>query len=283
MKPVRIRLLALDLDGTVLDDEKHITPATRRALEDAIAAGVTVLPASGRPLSGISREFLDIPGVNYAICANGALVCRLSDGAKLHEDNLEDGVAMALLEELGRLNIITSFFLEGKSYLPARQYDLMDQLSVSPGVLAYLRASRIPVEHPAELVRARGGVQKFSLGFVHEADGRWRDGDRVRAILARYPALTVVSGGVDNLEITAPTAHKGAALRALGEQLGIPREETMACGDSGNDLEMIRYAGWGVAMANSEPEVLAVADAVTASNQEDGVALAIRRYILGEK
>ena len=275
-----IRLLALDLDGTVLTNDKHISPVTRTALEKAIAAGVTVLPASGRPLTGITQEFLDIPGVNYALTSNGAVVYRLSDGVQIHADYLDTQLAADLMRQFLQLNLMATFFADGKGYATASQLDLLPQLSISEPVRAYLRNSRIVLDDPVEYILTHGHVEKFTLNFLHDTDDHWVDEAPLRAILAQHPTLSVVSGGTDNLEITAPTASKGHAMLALAAHLGIPQEQTMACGDSENDVEMLRSAGLSVAMANSEDCVFQTAKVVTTSNEEDGVAKAIYDYIL---
>lgn len=275
-----IRLLALDLDGTVLNNAKHISPATRAALERAIAAGVEVVPASGRPLTGLTREFLDIPGVNYALTSNGAAVYRISDQAHIYTAYLDVDIAADLMARLLKLELMATFFADGQGYATAAQLSLLPKLSISEPVREYLRTSRIVLEDPVSYIRTQGHVEKFTLNFRHGPDDRWVDHDGVKEILADYPQLCVVSGGTDNLEITAPTASKGAALLALADHLGIPHDQTMACGDSENDLAMLQAAGFSVAMANSEACVLPHVDAVTTSNEEDGVAKAIYDYIL---
>lgn len=275
-----IRLLALDLDGTVLTNDKHISPVTHKALEAAIAAGVTVLPASGRPLSGIPQEFLDIPGVNYALTSNGAVVYRLSDGTRIHTDYLDTQLAADLMRQFMQLDLMSTFFADGKGYAIASQLELLPRLTISEPVRAYLRSSRIVLDDPVGYILTHGHVEKFTLNFVHDADGHWVDEAPLRAILAQHPELSVVSGGTDNLEITAPTASKGRAMLALAEHLGIKQEQTMACGDSENDVEMLRSAGLSVAMANSEDCVFKAAKVVTTSNEEHGVAKAIYDHIL---
>lgn len=279
MKPT-IRLLALDLDGTVLTNDKHISPVTRKALEDAIAAGVTVLPASGRPLEGITREFLDIPGVNYALTSNGAVVYRLSDGAQIYAEYLDTQLAAQLMQQFLTLNLMATFFAGGRGYASASQLALLPRLKVSKPVMEYLRTSRIVLDDPVDFILTNGHVEKFTLNFLHDAEDHWVDEAPLRAILAKHPELSVVSGGTDNLEITAPAASKGHAMLALAAHLGILQEQTMACGDSENDVEMLRAAGLSVAMANSEDCVFHAAKAVTTSNEENGVAKAIYDYIL---
>ena len=122
-------------------------------------------------------------------------------------------------------------------------------------------------------------MEKFTLNYLPAPGGGRVDGEKVHALLEEF-GLKSVSGGTNNDEITAPGADKGAGLLALADHLGIPREQTMACGDSENDLAMLDAAGFAVAMANSEACVFPHADAVTASNEEDGVAKAVYKYVL---
>lgn len=275
-----IKLLALDLDGTVLNNAKHITPVTRAALEAAIAAGVTVIPASGRPMTGLCQEFLDIPGVEYALTTNGAAVYRLRDHQPIYTNYLDTDLAGELMERMLKLELMATFFADGQGYAVEQQMALLDRLPLDEPVKAYLRTSRKLLEDPVAFIRQHGKVEKFSLNFVHGPDGQWVDYDGLKAILADHPDLSVVSGGTDNLEITSPTASKGTALLALADFLGIPRDQTMACGDSENDLEMLKAAGFSVAMANCEDCIRPYVDAVTGTNEEDGVAQAIYKYIL---
>ena len=122
--PESIRLLALDLDGTALNDAKHLTPATRQAILDAIAAGVTVVPASGRPYFGLAREVLEVPGIQYAISSNGASITRVSDGVRIYADDLDDALALELMTAFLPLDICASFFRKDRAFLPATQAPL---------------------------------------------------------------------------------------------------------------------------------------------------------------
>lgn len=274
-----LRLLALDLDGTSLNAAKHITPAVRQALLDAMAAGVTVVPASGRPLTGLSEEFLALPGVNYALTSNGAAVYRLSDRARIYERCLDTRLAAELMRRLEQLDIVATFFANGQGYASQRQLAFLPRLDVTEPVRDYLRTTRTSLTDPAAFILEHGRVEKFTLNYLPAPGGGRVDGEKVRALLEEF-GLKSVSGGTNNDEITAPGADKGAGLLALADHLGIPREQTMACGDSENDLAMLDAAGFAVAMANSEACVFPHADAVTASNEEDGVAKAVYKYVL---
>ena len=273
-----IKLLALDLDGTSLNNAKRITPGVRQALLDAMAAGVTVVPASGRPLTGLSEEFLAIPGVNYALTSNGATVYRLSDRALIYQRCLDTALAAQLMRRLEQLDIVATFFAAGQGYASRRQLAFLSRLDVTEPVRDYLRTSRTPLDDPAAFILSHGQVEKFTLNYLPAPKGGALHRDEVLALLEEFH-LKSVSGGTNNDEITADGADKGAGLLALADRLGIPHAQTMACGDSENDLAMLDAAGFAVAMANSEDCVFPHADAVTASNEEDGVAKAIYEYI----
>ena len=123
-----------------------------------------------------------------------------------------------------------------------------------------------------DYLRERGeDVEKLTLNFAYDEDGHRIDYDAVWEVLKKYPDVNAVSGGMKNIEVTKKGVSKASGLLYLGKKLGIAPEEMMVFGDSGNDLDMIKMAGIGVAMANAEPEVLKAADFVTRSNNENGV------------
>ena len=123
-----------------------------------------------------------------------------------------------------------------------------------------------------DYLRERGeDVEKLTINFAYDEDGHRIDYDAVWEVLKKYPGVNAVSGGMKNIEVTKKGVSKASGLLYLGKKLGIAPEEMMVFGDSGNDLDMIKMAGIGVAMANAEPEVLKAADFVTKSNNENGV------------
>ena len=275
MEHLPIRLLALDLDGTALNDEKRISPRTAAALTEALARGVVVIPATGRTVSGIAPDFLALPGVRYALVSNGARVEDLAAGVSIVRQYLPTALALRAYDRLACYDCTIDLFQDGKGYTTTRNLAAFDHL-VPPNLLPYLRASRTPVEDLRGLIAAQpDGVEKLTLFFRHE-DERLRAWAEMEAL-----GLAPVSSLPHNMELNAPGVDKGTGLLALAAALGIPPEATMACGDGGNDTAMLRAAGVGVAMANAFDEVKAVADYITASNNEDGVALAVEKFILG--
>ena len=252
-----IRLVALDLDGTVFNDKKEITPRTLAAIRNAVARGVAVLPATGRTASGIPAAFTSIPGVRYALTSNGASVVDLQTGQQLVKQPFATADALKIYDILARNGGMLSVFIGGKSYTTRENAENhMD-------VHATLRT------HAHE-------IEKYSMLYHNEAerDAAWR------AIEAACPGMELTSSLPGNMEINAPGVTKGSGLLALAAHLGLRREQTMAVGDSGNDRAMIEAAGLGVAMGNATDDIKEIADATTDDNNHDGVAKAIEKYAL---
>ena len=125
-------------------------------------------------------------------------------------------------------------------------------------------------------------VEKITVNFKEEKGVLLWEKEIRERLSEEFPGYAVVKGIPTNLEITVGGATKGNAILHLGELLGIKREEIMVCGDSQNDMEMIKAAGLGVAMGNAAPEVKEAADYITLTNEEDGVAAAIEKFVLSD-
>lgn len=275
-----IRLIAFDMDGTVLDEHKKILPETKRLLERASSQGIVIVPATGRPFCGISEEIYHLQGVQYVLTCNGAGIYERDSGACLYEDSIDLQRMLPLIERLDALEVMADPFLKGKSLMNERKRSLVEQMRISEELKEYIYTSRIMVPDLAEYLRQQGDdVEKLTINFVEQEDGTRRDYDEVLEVLRDFPDLNAVSGGMHNIEVTKKDVSKASGLRWLGEYLGISMEEMIAFGDSGNDLAMIEAAGVGVAMGNAEEEVLSVADYVTKSNEEEGIAYALHHYI----
>ena len=275
--PCPIRLVGLDLDGTLLNEDKCITPRTRQAIARACAAGVAVLPVTGRPLLGLPPELMEIPGVRYAVTSNGGAVWDVPDRRLLAQSSVPKEDVLWALEVAQRFGGVADVYVDGGAYtLESRFAQLME--TAPPNMRAYFRATRtlVPAFAPW-LAQEHRGVEKVTMLF--QAPAARLD---AMAELENSGRFAVTSSIPGNLELNGTGVDKGRALLALAAELGIARQAVMVCGDSSNDLAMLRAAGWSVAMGNATPEALAAAHVRTATNNEDGVALAIERYVLGE-
>lgn len=274
-----IKLIALDLDGTLLDSKKQLSEANRKALTECIQNGILIVPCTGRTADGIPSEIKDIDGIRYAIATNGAVIHDLKENAVLDTRMLTWEKAMELLEIVDNYPVMYDPYIEGRGITEPKffenlsDYCLTDALQdlvkktrdLHPSIIDYVRNTRKPVE-------------KINL-FFPDMEGR----ARLRAELNKQADILVTSSISNNLEINALGASKGEAIHRLADLLGIDRAQTMAIGDGENDFTMIRMAGVGVAMKNASEELQAEANYVTETNDDDGVAAAIYRLVFGKQ
>lgn len=277
----KIQLIALDLDGTLFNHEKKITEGSKEAIRKAMAMGVETIISSGRPYIGLPLEEMKNIGIRYAITANGAAVYRVPERELLYENCMDYTIVAELMEQYREKEVYCDVFIDGDVYACEDKKYLIDELAVSDSMKNYIKTTRtFKKDFITFLNKTKYKVQKITIDFCENEDGSLKCYSEIEAIMKKYPYLAVVSGGNNNLEVTRLDCTKGRGLQEIAGYLKVPIAATMACGDSGNDADILQIAGIGVAMANSEPQVLEIADYVTKSNEEDGVAYAIEKYVL---
>lgn len=264
-----IHLIALDMDGTVYNNKKEITPRTAEAIRKAIASGIYVLPASGRPRSGIDPNFLNIENVRYCIYSNGAGVEDVMTGQLIYSCCLEEDILQLLFENLESLNGTFELYCDGKVYASERQRNNWDKWIPNAHIRSYVKKTRIVVP---ESMRAFYETNKSNIEKVNCSYGNEEEREKALNFLKTIPNIIVTNGLPENVEVNAKMCDKGEALLALANYLNIMTEETMACGDSSNDAAMIAKAGCGVAMGNAEKDIKKLAKIETLTNEEEGVA-----------
>lgn len=272
-----IKLLALDLDGTLLNEKKEITPRTWAALERARSQGVLVVPVTGRPAQGLPQVVRTMPGLRYVVSSNGVTIRDIVTGETLLEKHLSADTCLLVLDKCAHVPMIRQAFRNGVGYLSQADYNTLrdryagtsmlqyhlDTRQVVPGTVAeFLAADRQPVEE---------------LFFLTDSPQEKAD---LRALLTGLPGIGFADPFPNDLEVIAGDIDKGEALRYLLQRLDISPAQVLAMGDGGSDLPLLQAAGIGVAMANATEAVKAGADYVTASCDEDGVALAIEKFVL---
>lgn len=271
-----IKLIALDLDGTLLTSDKKLTDYTKNMLAKAIEQGCEVVVASGRPISAIPKELLEFPRMRYVVSANGARIVDLKEKKTLYENLLPVETAAKVLDVLAGYDDIYEIFVDGIGYTKAEGMARLAEYFSNPAMQQYMLETRIPVEDvKATLYKYNKPLDKIQGIFLS------REAKKPAAKqLAEIPGLEVTGAFGFNHEINAAGTSKGVALKVLSEIIGIDTEEMMACGDGMNDYEMLRTVGFAVGMANGHPEVKEMADYVTETNDENGVAKAIERFVL---
>lgn len=242
--------------------------------------GIEIIPSTGRPFSGLFYKIGNIEFVNYVLTCNGAAMYEYKSGKCIYEAPVPSERSAELVKELSAFDISIDAFINGKAHKSKAQEAMIDKLDFSEDMKKYLRNTRVYVDDLYEYIKSNSiSVQKFTLNFVRDENGVYINRDKTAEFLNRQNDISVVSGGMGNLEITLKGINKGASLLKLGELLGAERDEIMAFGDSENDLDMIRSAGFGIAMGNSEECVKNAAYAVTLSNNDNGIAAALKKYL----
>lgn len=272
----KIKMIGMDLDGTLLNEKKELTAYSRKVLEQAIHQGVIVLVATGRPISGVPEELRTFPGMRYALTANGGRILDLKENKVIFESLVSTKSAEKILDVFEQYDTLREVYFEGISYVQQEAMDEIERYVENPSMQKYIRATKKTVpDVKAKVKEMNCGLDKVHAMFANQEERRvaWEE-------LAKIPDITVSSALDNNIEINGKDVNKGKGLLKLGEMLGIRREEIMACGDGLNDLQMLREVGFAVAMANGAEEVKAAADYITVSNEEDGVAKAIEKFVL---
>lgn len=271
-----IKLVAFDLDGTMLDSRKHVSPRNIEAIKACTDRGIYVVPATGRTIIGIPEEIKKLPGVRYAITLNGGVVLDLADNTIISEQRLEKDVAMEILDLVSQYHVMYDSYINGIGISEARFFYHLDEYRLSREMQELVRITRTVVPDIKEYVKESPVLpEKINLYFDNQEVR-----EEVREKINARGDVIVSSSMWNNLEINAMGATKGEGIAQLAAHLGLQMNETMACGDGENDFNMIQMAGIGVAMGNGEEHLKQLADYVTANNDEDGVALAIEKFAL---
>lgn len=271
-------IIALDLDGTLLNSRKELSRVNLQVLEKAAAKGFVIVPTTGRFYGGMPACIKAMPFVEYAITINGAQVQDLAEQKTVYQAEVPCEQAVSIMEWLDKFPVIYDCYMDNDAFMTASQKENIDETIDDEHYRSMFHRLRRPVPELKEYIKGRSGVQKIQF-FTAEPLVRQQI---MEELPCRFTGLAVSSSHRQNVEINQQDANKGQALRALASYLNIPIEKTFAFGDGLNDLSMIQEAGTGVAMANACEEVKAAADYVTVSCDEDGVAKAIEELCLGE-
>ena len=270
-----VRLIAFDLDGTLLNSNKELTPASFAALARAAEAGIEIVPATGRFLNAIPEAIRALPFLRYAITVNGARVVHIPRDFSIARAEIPWEQALEIMSHLDGLSVPYDCFMEDWGWMTREYWERAEAFAFDEHYLKMIRTLRTPVDDLKAFVRARRrNVQKIQC-FTWDMDLR---AELLRALSKAFPGVVASSSIPNNVEINDARAHKGEALRKLADYLGISMSRTLAFGDGLNDLTMIQAAGIGVATRTGYQEALDAADFVTSGCDEDGVAAGIERF-----
>ncbi|WP_028560449.1 Cof-type HAD-IIB family hydrolase [Paenibacillus pinihumi] len=264
------KLIAIDVDDTLLNDELQVTARTKQALQQAIEQGVTVTLATGRMYASaqnIARQIeLNVPIITY----QGSLVKTLLDGQVIYERYVPTEAAKKLYEYCEAKGLHLQLYVDDVLYVKEE----------NDKIAGYSRLSKIPyVVAPnfADLVLQ----PQMKMLIIDEPELLDKVAVELKALIGDIAHIT--KSKPHFLEIMHKEGTKGHALAFLASHIGCTLEEAIGIGDSWNDHEMLEMAGLGVAMGNALPSLKEIANYVTRSNNEDGVAHVIEKFVLGQE
>lgn len=272
------KLIAFDLDGTFLSNDKTIPQKNIDALCAAAERGIHIVPATGRIHSGVPEAVRALPFIRYYICINGAYVYDAKEDRTIYSADVPLDIALRFYEEMDKLPVMYDCYQDNSGFITQKMYDESDYYVPDKGILHLVKTLRVPVPELKEYLRKKGkDVQKLQAYF-HDISLRDNELERLPKL---FPELLFSTSVSNNIEVNSHLAGKGNGLKALCRELKIDIADTAVFGDSLNDEDILSAAGLGIAMANALESTKRAADVLTLSNNDAGVAAGIEEYILG--
>lgn len=266
MKP-DIKLIALDLDGTVLRTDNTLSPRVKEAIGKAAGQGIEVVAASGRPFGAMPEEVLAIEGVRYVIASNGAAIYK--DGVRIRSNPLRPESVERLMKLTSSYDLIWEAFTDGEIFTDSRYYHDPTRYGCTQAYVGYVRSSRGHLSDMRSFI-TENKSRLDSVEFVC-TDQKLREALWNR-IAEELPELYITSSSKNFVEFMDGAATKSSAMKYICGLLGIEMKSTAAAGNADNDADMLRESGFGAAVSNASPLCLEAADIVVPSNDDDGIA-----------
>ena len=264
-----IKLLALDLDGTIVTDLHNVNPRVQMAIKAASNQGVQVVIATGREYP-VSRKFIELLGLRTAvICYQGALIYDPVANQAIASETIPLPLAHRLIDRARVQQLALHLYVGHQAFVEA------------PTTLSRKLLHRTGIA-PAEVKDLKQVIESPPLKGLIAHPAQEAGAAAARLAAALNPELSIFRSHAELIEVTSPNVSKGHALATLAGHYGIPQSQVMAIGDQDNDIEMIAWAGLGVAMGNASPGAKAAADHIALPIAEDGAAWAIETFILNE-
>lgn len=272
----KVKCIALDLDGTALRSDSVLSPVVREAIKDAIDAGIEVMVASGRTITSIPEELLKMKGILYVITSNGAAIYTCPDLVCINQFLIEPEAVERIIEHTKQYHVGREAFIGGVPYADRAYVEDPVSFGAPGNIVGYVQASRTKVDDINAYVLANKTVVEGIDFIISDIDLREK---LKKEIPSLAPGITVTSSVNRRIEAIPIEAGKKNALAFVLERIGITFSETAAFGDADNDAEMLHASGHGFAMANGTKHAKEGADYLLPSNDEDGVALGIRKIL----
>lgn len=268
---MKIKMLAFDIDGTLIDNKRKISPRNDHVLRALQSQGVLLVPATGRCLSGLPKKLPEIIQLRYVITSNGARTSDLQRDVSLETRLIDESRALRILNICKHHKVWVSIHVDNQCYDSNNVMNSIrkviykgdfSQQPVTRNLISMVRQQHLAIEK----------IQIFGLGLKALV--------RLQADLNQVDHLAMPITHGSYMEVTDLQANKGDALARLCDYLGVKAQEVMVIGDADNDCSMFDFAGYSIAMGNASDAVKTLATMTTDSNRRDGLAKALEALVL---
>lgn len=273
---MNIKMIGLDLDRTTLRSDHEMSKETEDVLRQATEQGIHIVIATGRSFHSMPPSVHRIKGIEYTVNSNGAEIRELKNSKTIYNNYIAASEVANIVEFLKAKDFSVEFFNDGKAYISTEQYENVRDGRAQKRAREYVLETRNPVDNIYEFaMEHKNAIENINVFFDTDKEKHetWQQAKI-------FKNVTLTSSLPDNIEFGGISTSKANALLYLAEKFDIKREEIMCCGDSLNDKEMLEMAGFAVAMENACDEIKEIADYVTDTNDNDGVAKAIKKFAL---
>lgn len=271
-----VKCIALDLDRTTLNKEGRLSEENRKALEEVIATGIHVVIASGRAFDTLPQDILSVAGIEYAITGNGAAMYHLPTGKCLKRSRLSKQAVEAIMNATKAEDVTYEAFIDGIAYADKVYLEDPQRFGATPQAVEYVKSTRHMQDNIVQFIEEHKDCLDCMDIIVKDEDRK----RRVWKLVQEASDEVYITSSIQQLvEIANQNAGKKAGLVFFADLLGISPEETAAFGDADNDIDMLQYAGYGIAVENASDNCKAAADYITKHHDEDGLAYGIRNIL----
>lgn len=270
-----IKLIAVDLDGTLLNNESKITKNTESVLREAYKKGIEIVVASGRAYNALPDQIRKLPYINYAITSNGAFISKLSTEECIYRDYIKEENIIFIIELAKKENLSLEIFFNKQAYIDFETYNYIKENGSIYRNKEYVLNTRKPIENLFRFMEENSKyIENINIFFKDMSKLQ-----KIKNLVKNMKGAQITSSFRNNIEIGGEYSSKGHALMKLGDILNIESTDMMAFGNAENDKKMLEFVGIGVAVENAEAELKKVADKITLSNDDEGVATEIEKYL----
>lgn len=271
-----IKCIALDLDRTTLNAQGKLSKANEEAIRKAVAKGIHVCIASGRAFDTLPQDVVSIPGIEYAITSNGAAVYRIQDKQCLRSYVLTEQSVKKILELTKDFPVTYEGFIRGTAYAAKEYIEDPVKFGATEHAVAYVKSTRHLQDDIVSFLKQHDD-ELDSMDIVVKDEAQKQK--VIEVLKAEVEDIYITSSISQLVEISYKDAGKRSGVKFITEYLGLNPKQVAAFGDADNDIDMLEYAGCGIAMENASNGLLVVADVVTLHHDRDGVAYALKNIL----